>query len=70
MANLNMPRRNLQNEDPMTPVDKAINDVAFLFHKFYAQVLMIKELRLKDSDTSNTYCRILKPNTNIKPSYS
>ena len=49
----------------LTPVDKATNNAAFVYLRFFAQVL-VKEPGLENSNASITYCCIFESNANIK----
>ena len=57
--------KDLQVKYVIIPNDEAFNNVAFISQRFYAQVL-VEKLGLQNSNTSNTYCRMFKPNTYIK----
>ena len=46
----------LQDQYVMCPIDKATNNIAFIFKKYYIQVLL-KELDLLNT-TSNTYQQV------------
>ena len=48
----------------IAPIDKTANNVAIICQRFYAEVLF-KEHGLKNSNSSNIYCRVFEFNTNI-----